>query len=564
MNSIAQIGIPTFGMRTEAGAAYAADGFARVTGEVTAICGYAGIATTVMTNGLAVAKGANSPILAMAEAGNGGGGGPEDGGRCYINQRAIAASLTKYQGTANGADIYKSGAAAFRALKTGVPAPVHLEFEGMGGGTGANKRFTSPSELEGWSDKAPDYDKSRPTPSSKELAQAVDMISRAERPVLIAGHGVFRTKAWDTLRALAEKHEMAVCDSGPMRGHFPMDHPLSGVTSADAIMGSDLVVFVGQYKMPEKGSYRVGPDAKAIQVDPEADALGKEWPAELQICSDEAKFLEGLAANLPAKKRPGWVAELAAARKKYQGELDESYAQALKYTQATGFIHPAVIGKELSDFLYRGSIDPKQTIIGFGGFTTLRYIPSRLQYNRPGQGLVGPYGFQSIGPDLTQMLGAAVASKMGVGPQAAYRGAPVVVQTTDAGMGYCLMEMDTAVKYKLPLIVVIYNNNAWGTWTFSTKGDRIFSDGNDLRGEHAHLFQEHLRYDLIAEGLGCRGEYVRTPEELRAALKRAYDHAAKESLPTVINVQSIKEYTSGLLYPARGHGYAGPGTTALT
>ena len=66
---------------------------------------------------------------------------------------------------------------------------------------------------------------------------------------------------------------------------------------------------------------------------------------------------------------------------------------------------------------------------------------------------------------------------------------------------------------------------------------------------HLHLFQENLRYDKMAEGLGCKGEYVRTPEEFRDALKRAYDHAAKEGLPTLINCQAIKEFTEANKYP---------------
>ncbi|MGH7105720.1 MAG: thiamine pyrophosphate-dependent enzyme, partial [Acetobacteraceae bacterium] len=210
-----------------------------------------------------------------------------------------------------------------------------------------------------------------------------------------------------------------------------------------------------------------------------------------------------------------------------------------------------------------GDIDPKQTVVGFGGFTSLRFVPPRLQYNRPGQGIIGPYGFLSIGPDLTQMLGAAAAVKQGVGPQAPYKGSPVLVQTTDSGAAYCLFEMSTAAKYKLPLIALIYNNNAWGTWTFSTKGDLTFSDGNAERALQLHLYEENLRYDLAAEALGCRGEYARTPEELRAALKRSYEHAAKESLPTLINVQAIKEFTSAKLYPCPGFGYNGPGTGAL-
>ena len=76
------------------------------------------------------------------------------------------------------------------------------------------------------------------------------MINKAERPVLIAGHGIFVRKACDVLMQAVEKHEMAVVGSGPVRGHFPDDHRLSGSMSNEALMNADLVVFVGQYSMP--------------------------------------------------------------------------------------------------------------------------------------------------------------------------------------------------------------------------------------------------------------------------------------------------------------------------
>jgi acetolactate synthase I/II/III large subunit len=65
---------------------------------------------------------------------------------------------------------------------------------------------------------------------------------------------------------------------------------------------------------------------------------------------------------------------------------------------------------------------------------------------------------------------------------------------------------------------------------------------------HMYLFQENLRYDKMAEGLGARGEYVQTPEELHWALKRSYDYAAKENLSTLINVQALKDFTNGAAY----------------
>ncbi len=128
------------------------------------------------------------------------------------------------------------------------------------------------------------------------------MINRAERPVIVAGHGVFFRKAWEPLMVAAEKNDIAVVTSGPMRGHFPDEHRLSASLSPDAFMSADLVVFVGQYSMPTKQEWRFNPEAKAIRVNPTAEDLGRNWPLDLGIVADEGAFLEGLASDLPQKK----------------------------------------------------------------------------------------------------------------------------------------------------------------------------------------------------------------------------------------------------------------------
>jgi thiamine pyrophosphate-dependent acetolactate synthase large subunit-like protein len=112
--------------------------------------------------------------------------------------------------------------------------------------------------------------------------------------------------------------------------------------------------------------------------------------------------------------------------------------------------------------------------------------------------------------------------------------------TGDAGMAYSLLELDTFVKYKLPVICVVYNNDCWGTFTMAESSPRAL---------HMYLFQENLRYDKMAENLGTRGEYVRTPEDLRAALKRSYDAAARQGYSTLINCQGIREFNVSRLYP---------------
>jgi thiamine pyrophosphate-dependent acetolactate synthase large subunit-like protein len=84
------------------------------------------------------------------------------------------------------------------------------------------------------------------------------------------------------------------------------------------------------------------------------------------------------------------------------------------------------------------------------------------------------------------------------------------------------------------------------------------------RAEHLYLYQENIRYDQIAEKLGARGEYVRTPEDLRASLARSYDIAAKQNISTLINCQGIKDFNVGKLYPP-GLGFAPePGVGAMS
>lgn len=536
INAIAAAGVPTFGGRTEGAMCAAADGFSRVTGEVTACSGTEGPGFTHMIMNIASAHAARTPLLVLASNMQIAG----DDREAFIQtgyQQPITTGMKKYGKRLIAPNrVHEYGAYAFRNLKSGVPGPVHLDFPGEV----ARARFTDPAGLTDFYDKSRYRSESRPQPSRKEVEKAMDMINKAERPIFVAGQGVFQRKAWDALKLAAEKQEFAVVGSGPMRGQFPDDHRLSASLSPDALMSADLVVFVGQYCMPSPGEYKFNPDVKAIRVHPVGEDLGRNWPLELGIVGDEKVFLEMLANDLPRKKRDTWVSELAAARQKFEKTNLDHYELGLKHSQATNHIHPAVMAKEVHDFLYKGDIDPKQTTTGSGGWTSGIFAGRWLRAFRPGQGVACAYQYGAIGPDLAMMIGAGAAVQKGVGPQAPYKGAPVLVVTSDAGIAYSMFELDTAAKYKIPVIAVVYNNNSWGMWPSAVGSPRSM---------HMYLFQENLRYDKMAEGLGARGEYVQKPEELREALKRSYQAAAKETASTLINVQAIKEFTSGKDYP---------------
>jgi thiamine pyrophosphate-dependent acetolactate synthase large subunit-like protein len=539
INAIAAAGVPTYGGRQEGSMCAAADGFSRVTGEVTACSGTEGPGFTNMIMNIASAHAARTPLLVLASNMQIAG----DDREAFIQtgyQQPTTTGMKKYGKRLIAPDrVHEYGAYAFRNLKSGVPGPVHLDFPGEV----ARARFDekNQSTLKDFYGKDKYRTESRPQPSSKEVQQAADMIAKAERPILVAGQGVFQRKGCEVLKEIAEKHEMAVVTSGPMRGHFPDDHRLSASLAPEALMSADLVIFVGQYCMPSPGEYRFSPDVKSIRVHPVQEDLGRNWPLDLGIVSDEKAFLDALANTLPAKKRDSWVNELAAARKKFEDTNLDHYKLGLDHCQSTGRIHPAVMAKEVHDFLYQGDIDPRQTVTGSGGWTTGIFAGRWLRANRPGQGVACGYQYGAIGPDLAMMnlammIGAGAAVQRGVGPQAPYKGAPVFVVTSDAGIAYSMFELDTAAKYKIPIVAVIYNNNCWGMYPSSI---------GSARSMHMYLFQENLRYDKMAEGLGARGEYVNTPDEFRAALRRSYNAAAKETVSSLINVQAIKEFTDG-------------------
>src|SRR4029077_9377370 len=113
--------------------------------------------------------------------------------------------------------------------KSGVPGPVHLDFPGEV----ARARFTDSAKLKDFYAKDKYRSESRAYPSAKDVQKAVELINKSERPLLIAGQGVFQDKACNALLEAAEKNELAVVTSGPVRGHFPDEHRLSASLTPD-------------------------------------------------------------------------------------------------------------------------------------------------------------------------------------------------------------------------------------------------------------------------------------------------------------------------------------------
>ncbi len=543
IHAIASTGIPAFGGRHEGSMAHAADAFIRSTGELAVCSGTEGPGFTDMICAIACANAARTPLLVLASNMSMYQEDTEAGIQLGY-QQPTTEGLKKYgKRLINPRRVHEYAGYAFRQLRSGVPKPVHLDFPAEV----AAAKFNDATDLAYYHDKTRYRTESRPHPSPKDITKAVDLIKAARRPMIVSSNGVFYAKAWAALKTLAEKAQIPVVESGAMKGQFSDASPLSANAAPGALASADLVILVGQHCMPIVGEFAFGPDAKYIRIDQSAEDIGRNMPVDLGIVSCEKAALEALADAVPKMSHDSWVAEIAAARKKFEDQNLDYYKTGLTYADA---VHPAVIATELGDFLYKGKIPKDQTTIASGGYGIARYTRRVFRAYRPGQIMNGAYQYGAIGPDVAYAVGVAAGVQLGAGVQASHKGHPIICVTGDAGIGYTLMEIDTMAKHKLPAIVIVYNNNAWGTWTQASREPWALP---------IHLFQENLRYDKVAEALGGYGEYVTRPADFKPALERAYDVAVKESRPSVINCQGKKEFWDRQKFPPGPLGKIEPG-----
>ncbi len=536
IHAIANQGIRVISGRHEGHMAHAADGFIRVSGELAACSGTEGPGFTNMITGIATASKARTPLLVLASNKSIHHENTEIEDQ-QLHQQPITEGLKKW-GTRiiTPSRVYEYACDAFQQLKTGITGPVHLDFPIEV----VTAKFKGSGDLAQYGDKSTNRTKFKSGPDAASIRAAIDLLRRAERPLIVTGTGVIYHKAIAVMKRFAEKTQIPVIEIGPMRGIVSDEDPLSATrVPLLAARKLDLALLVGRSFVGKEIGLR--PDVKYIRVEPEGQNIGQVMSVDIGIVSDERTALEALYDEAPRMKHESWISEIAAARKVVEQNREiEPYRMGRSYTDG---VHPAVIGKELADFLYRGKIPKEQTVVGVGGYGIQRFILAYLRAYRPGQVFRPTYGLGTIGADVSMSVGVAAAVKFGYGHQSDFKGHPVVVVTSDAGFGIDGMEMETLTKYRLPVIVIVYNNDCWGTWA----SFRPSITGRP--SEQIHLFQEKIRYDKVGEGLGAHGEYVARPDEFLPALERCYRIAVDESIPSVINCQGKKEFYLKEQYP---------------
>lgn len=336
------------------------------------------------------------------------------------------------------------------------------------------------------------------------------LLSAAERPILIAGSNVWLDGAEGSLRALAEAAELPVFMNGQGRGCLPADHPLAFSRARSAGMkDADLVIVAGapmDFRLGFGQGFSSG--TKIVHLDSHPSLIAQHV---------------ALAASLgaPLKNSLGALAQAVSGapygRKRWLQRLREVEATKLEgvhpelVTDANP-VHPMRVYGDLVPLLDRNAI-----VIGDGG-DFVSYAGREVPSFEPGCWLdPGPFGCLGVGP------GYAMAARL------AHPERQVVVMFGDGALGFSGMEMETLVRLKLPVVCIVGNNGIWGLEKHPMQGLYGYDVVAELRPE--------IRYDRMMEAFGGRGEMVRDPGDLVPAFKRAFDSGE----PYLVNVLTDPE-----------------------
>jgi acetolactate synthase-1/2/3 large subunit len=515
-------GIRFVTVRHEAAAVHMAEGLYKTTGQVAVVLGNPGPGSANLVPGVLTARHEGVPVLAITSQHRAGIVYPSTPATFQgQDQLDLFKPVVKWNGPVfEWTRIPELVRMAFREMWAGRPGPVHLEVPGpvlYATGDAATAPIR-PSE----SGRAP-----QPQPSDAQLAAAAELLSAAKAPVIFAGTGVDRARANAALIGLAELLGCPVIPSMAGRAVLPHDHPLyfqSQSPAADELRrNADVLLVVGSrvgnLDVPFDKYWGDPAKCKVIQVDIDPRHIGVSRPVTLGIVADARATLDGLTAKLRGQKLASrGRSDLA----RYRAEF-EAWVKAMGETvaawQGPG-IHPAhALGTV-------GAVFGRDAVYCVDGGMTSLWSAIALPSTQPNSF----HGITEFG-----MLGTGIPSAIG-----AKLGAPsreVVCVTGDGAAGFNAMELQSAARENLKITFVVMAESEW-TMEIPNEMARWGKTFGTGTGE--------VRWDKVAEGLGCHGEYVDALESLPAALARCRSHAG----PALVCVRTSKE--ANLAVPSSG------------
>jgi thiamine pyrophosphate-dependent acetolactate synthase large subunit-like protein len=346
----------------------------------------------------------------------------------------------------------------------------------------------------------------RPAGDPAAVGQAAGLLSQAERPLVVAGSGVFWSGAADELIALVEHLGAPVIVSHAARGIVPDGHPHHvGAARSRALRSADAVLVVGSrfnFMLAYGQPPRWNPQARVVQVDIDPGALGRNRRVDVEIAGDCRLVLRELVHDLPRGTAGPWLAELSRADAAARGRLAEEAAAANGEA-----IHPLSVCSALAQ-----ALEPDAFVAVDGG-DILSFARQAVPGKRPGGWLdSGSFGCLGYG------IAAAGAAKL------AFPDRQAVALVGDGAFGLGAIELDTAARHGLAILVLVSNNGAWAIEAASQEMEFGRSVATTL---------ERRPYHLLAESLGCEGVEVTRRDELEAAVT-----APLAGRPRLVNVHT--------------------------
>ena len=505
-------GIKVIDFRHEQVAAHAAEGWAKVTGKPGVAIVTAGPGVTDAVTGIANAFQAPSPMILI-----GGNAGITDhlrGGLQDFDSATFLKPVTKFSEQVKRVErIPEYVSIAFRHATSGVPGPVYLEIPiDVVGGVAEEEDVKYPSSYRTQS-KAfgdPEY-----------IKQVVDILHSTERPMVLAGSDIWWNDASEELREFVEMIDSPVFLNAMGRGSIPSDHTnLGSLGRRYGLVKSDTVILIGtpvDFRLGYGADSMFPQSPRLIEIMMDGSKIGQNRDIDVGVVGDSKAVLRQIMDELRATgyKSPGkgWVEEVItedqALKAADEGMLNSDQSP----------IHPMRLMKELRDILDRDA-----TVIGDGG-DIVTFAARVLNINEPGHWLdPGQFGCLGAGS------GFAAAAQL------ARPGKQVCIVYGDGGFGLTGFDVESYVRFNLPIVSIVGNNGAWNQ---TTQG--VVRRG--MRGIGTYLSQE-TDYAKIMDGMGGYGERVTDPEEIRPALERAFN-SGKPALLDVVTDQDVAYASMG-------------------
>ncbi len=500
--------------RHEQAAAHMADAYARVTGRPGVCIGTVGPGAADLVPGVYAAWADSIPMVVLTGQIQSWKSYPERGSMQALDHIGLFAPITKWSARVTHWErIPELIQRAFRAATSGRPRPVHLDLHvDVLVATGEESSLTfRPSPPERY---RPDLG---PVAQPELIEQAARMLAEAERPLIHPGGGVLRSGAWDEVRELAEHLSAPVTTSQGARGVLPEDHPLCLISGGYGALGAqamaDVVLLVGG-RLGDVDFWGQPPfwgepeQQKLIQVDIEPENVALNRSVDLALVGDARATLRALIEAVkrltpPMPERPEMV-EYRAAQDAWRVRFE---AQAASDQRP---IHPLRLMRDVRAFFPRDAI-----CVADGGNTNVwAHYLNRVYEPRA---FLWAADSGHLGTGLPYAIGAKLARPERM----------VYAICGDGAFGLNIQELETAARLNLPLVVIVANDRQWGM----IKANQMANyDARYIGVDFADV-----RYDQVAQAMGCWGERVEDPNAITPALERAVNSGQPAVLDVVVD-----------------------------